>query len=411
MSQKNKIIALKDLILWTENPRDPVEPDQSDQDIANRTISKDGRSRWSLKKLFDSMGSDFDQSEIPTVVYMENKPIVYDGNRRVLIGKIKHGYIQVNEYFDFSNIDFPPEIPCNVCDMKTALSHVYRKHADSGSWKPLERDIFKHKHMDEKKSKFYVLDEATGLISASPRLNQRFVKEEIFTSEILDKLGFSVSNGKLMTKHSQGKQGYEVLCKIKDLVEKKMITTREQRGQIINLLEEDEKIKQILENKSDKSQPFIARQEDRKLQDRKTKITKKKPTKLFGETLILKPGIVNNIYSDISLINKLKNKHNFSEHSPMIIRMGLRLLCETAALKDNDKNGLKKYIETHFETVKKLMNADDKTTLRTQAIYTAQDVIKLLHIGAHRWSAGTNEEQTLALSLIIGKILKISHGK
>ena len=187
MSQEIKEIYLKDLVLWTENPRDPVDVNSSDQDIADRSIH-DGRSRWSIKKLFAKMGPRFDQSEIPTVAYVEEKPVVYDGNRRILIGKIINGFVSVNSDIDFSQFDFPTIIPCNVCDIQTALEHVDRKHGDSGSWKPLERDIFKHKHMKEKKSPFLVIEEQTGFVSNNSELNQGFVKDEIFDSTNLHKM-------------------------------------------------------------------------------------------------------------------------------------------------------------------------------------------------------------------------------
>ena len=172
MSQEIKNIAIKDLGLWTENPRDPIYQRASDQEIANRAINSDKRSKWSLKKLFNTMGKRFDKSEIPTVAYIDKKPIVFDGNRRVLIGKIIHGCVQVENTPDFSNFEFPETIPCNVCDKKTALEHVDRKHSESGSWSPLERDIFKHNEMKEPKSPFLIVEESTRLISNHPELNQ-----------------------------------------------------------------------------------------------------------------------------------------------------------------------------------------------------------------------------------------------
>ena len=56
MSQEIKKISVKDLVLWAENPRDPVDVDCTDQEIADRAISNDGRSKWSLNKLFPKMG-------------------------------------------------------------------------------------------------------------------------------------------------------------------------------------------------------------------------------------------------------------------------------------------------------------------------------------------------------------------
>jgi len=57
-----------------------------------------------------------------------------------MLGKLKHGFIKVDK-LDLSNIpDFPLLIPCNVCTKEIALQNVLRKHGDSDSWQPLERD-------------------------------------------------------------------------------------------------------------------------------------------------------------------------------------------------------------------------------------------------------------------------------
>jgi hypothetical protein len=39
------------------------------------------------------------------------------------------------------------------------------------------------------------------------------------------------------------------------------------------------------------------------------------------------------------------------------------------------------------------------------------NLIQLLHVGAHNYKASKNMEQTLAISIILGAMLKISHGK
>ena len=35
MEQTIKYIAISDLVLWTENPRDPIDVDATDQDVVN----------------------------------------------------------------------------------------------------------------------------------------------------------------------------------------------------------------------------------------------------------------------------------------------------------------------------------------------------------------------------------------
>src|SRR5690606_12538141 len=104
------------------------------------------------------------------------------------------------------------------------------------SWHPLERDLFLHKFMGEKKSTFLILDEDTGIIRANPYLNQRFVKEEIFRDDVLGTLGFTVKDGHLHTVHSKP-QSRVILTDIAKKVETKKISTRNNRGKVIEVLD------------------------------------------------------------------------------------------------------------------------------------------------------------------------------
>ena len=122
------------------------------------------------------MGDYYDFSELPTVVYLNEKPVVFDGNRRIILRKIKHSLVSIADGEDIHLPDFPDEIPCNVCTMKIALNNIYRKHANSGSWLPLERDIFLNKFMNKKKSLFLILDEKTGIITANSNRMGFFIK-------------------------------------------------------------------------------------------------------------------------------------------------------------------------------------------------------------------------------------------
>ena len=404
MSQEIKNLKLKDLVLWTENPRAPVDTRSSEQEIADRAIISDGRSRWSLNKLFEKMGNRFDQSEIPTVAYVRQKPVVYDGNRRILIGKIIHGYVDVEDDAmpDLSKFDFPRSIPCNVCDLQTALEHVDRKHADSGSWAPLERDIFKHKHMKERKSPFLIIEEATQIISQNPEMNQRFVKEEIFDLTTLRDLGFTTNNGILESNYKNDKDADAVLNNIIDLVENKVVTTRRNRGKAMELVES-----KYLNKQGSSFKPY--NRGGQLTQQRKTRISKGKKHQLFGGKLLLDASHVNNIYSDLIKLYKEKDKGGLSEDFPMIIRMGLRLVCEIAS-KDKGK-GIQPYITKNWKSARENLSQDERTTLRAKAINSGADLVTLLHIGAHGYTVANDIEQTLAMSLIIGKILEESHGK
>lgn len=413
MSQEIKTLKLKDLVLWTENPRDPIDPDSKDQDIVSRAFGNQS-SKWSIIKLALEMGDHYDYSELPTVVYHGKKPVVYDGNRRIILGKLKHGYVKVDK-LDLSNIPaFPTEIPCNVCSESVALKNVLRKHGDSGSWQPLERDIFLHKFMHQPKSTFLLIEENTGLISSNNFLNQRFVKDEILREDILKDLGFTIKGEKLCSVYNN-KQASEILIDLAQKVENKKITTRLNRGKVIDVL--DKKTLELIDNSKD-NEPLPnkinfrkpARGKGSQGQIRISKRKLKKEETIFGVKLYLNVGDVSDLYRDICDLHQyyIDNKQKLSPSFPGLIRMALRLLCEAAA-KDNSVD-LKKYIQTHFESAKKKLNKDSKTTLSTQNV-TDTSLIQLLHVGAHTYQSSNNINQTIAISIILGQMIQLTHGK
>lgn len=413
MDQEVIYINIKDLVLWTENPRDPIDVKAKDQDIANKAL-EDKDSKWTLAKLSKEMGEYYDFSELPTVVYHGKKPVVYDGNRRMILAKIYHGLIALPKGIELKVPEVSEEIPCNVCSRKIALSNVYRKHSESGSWLPLERDIFLHKFMGKEKSSFYVLEEDTGIISANPHLNQRFVKEEVFKDESLKSLGFTVQDGRLKTKHSN-EEARSILTDISQKVQKKTISTRENRGKVFEVL--DPASQSVIDNNSNNKVHLskISFEDTKEKKEetkniRQSKRVAKKESELFGGKLYLKIGEVSNLYRDIVDLHQfyLSKKSELSGSFTGLIRMSLRLLCETAA-KDKNKR-LDDYLKESFENAKKLLDQNVKTTLSTQNV-NESTIVQLLHVGAHNYQTTNNMNQTLALSLIIGAILTVTHGK
>lgn len=411
MQQEVKYIAIKNLVLWSENPRDPINPSSTDQDIVDRVFTNN--SKWTIDKLSREMGDFYDFSELPTVVFHEDKPVVYDGNRRIVLGKIKLGYVKTNQQVDFPIPTFPEEIPCNVCDEETALKNIYRKHSDSGSWQPLERDIFLNKFMKQDKSPFLILEEETKLISTNPHLNQRFVKEEILKPEILEKMGFYLKNGNLLSVHSS-EEAAEIFNDISNKVQNKVISTRKNRGNIIDVLNPG--TQKIIDQNSKKSPQKInvkspnigAINQEAK---RQSKRVNTRELELFNGKLFLRASEASNLYRDIVDLNIFysDNKHKLSNSFTGLIRMSLRLLCETAAKEDNNKK-LENYLKGYFDEAKKNLDQDIKTTLSGQNV-TEESIVQLLHTGAHNYKSTNNMAQTIALSIIIGKILTLSHGK
>ncbi|HDH51569.1 MAG TPA: hypothetical protein ENH04_09215 [Nitrospirae bacterium] len=410
MEQEVKYINIKKLVLWTENPRDPIDENAADQDIVNRALD-DCLGKWTLAKLAKEMGDYYDFSELPTVVYHGKKPVVYDGNRRMILGKIKHGLVATTNGTDTQIPDFPEEIPCNVCSKKIALNNVYRKHSDTGSWLPLERDVFLHKFMNKDKSLFHVLEEKTGIISANPHLNQRFVKEEVFKEDTLKSMGFFIKDGRLSSIHSN-QEGYSILYDISRKIEQKDITTRKNRGKVIEVLEPSSQqlIDQNKKNKLRSSRISFGKSKATNKNKRQTQRTLKQKAELFGGKLYLRMGETSNLCRDIEdlYLFYIKDKHRLSQAFPSLIRMSLRLLCETAA-KDSRRN-VDSYIKNNFQKAKTKLSQDVKTTLANQNV-REESTIQLLHTGAHNYNSSSNMEQTIALSIVIGSMLTITHGK
>ncbi len=131
---------------------------------------------------------------------------------------------------------------------------------------------------------------------------------------------------------------------------------------------------------------------------------------LFGGKLSLKTGHVNNLYRDVESLHDFyeNEKGRLSADFIVIIRMSLRMLAETAA-KDLNKE-LKDYLVEHFDSAKESLDQNAKTTLSNQSV-SKDSIIKLFHTGAHDYYNSKNEEQALALSVILGAMLTLSHGK
>jgi hypothetical protein len=181
------------------------------------------------------------------------------------------------------------------------------------------------------------------------------------------------------------------------------------RGRVVDILEPENR-KTIERNQKGKFRKFTFKTPKKRAKPR-TRKTDKSRIVFFGEKLILEVGDVNNLYRDICDLNDFyfKNKHKLSNTFPSFIRMALRLLCETAA-KGKGFKKIHPYINKHYATAKKALSSDEKTLMRLQNV-TDQSLIQLLQTGAHTFSASSNYDQTVGMSLIIGQIIKISHAK
>jgi len=87
--------------------------------------------------------------------------------------------------------------------------------------------------------------------------------------------------------------------------------------------------------------------------------------------------------------------------------MSLRLIVETAS--SDEKISIDKYVEKYFDNGKSLLTKDEKTSLSSNNVGKTS-IVQLLNIGAHNYSDSLSYDKAYSLSLIVGKMLSISHG-
>ena len=416
IKQEIQEIPISDLNLWSENPRDPIDSDVGDLEIIKR-ILKDENKKWNIPRLIKEMGEHYDFSELPTVVLKNGEYLVYDGNRRIAILK----YLQnPNWSYQIEGKLFPssePEnlknllkIPCNVCNEKTALINIERKHITNGTWGQLERDYFAHNFRGKEKSSFLKFEEATGLISKYSELNENIMKNNILTEKKLKEIGFSFNKNNDLVSVYDEKLANDILNKLAELKINKTISSRgDKKYQIKKPLSEVPEFKDKIKDFSEKNPLLVnyKKESSEEAQIRKTKRQNRKKNILFGGDLSLKNGITNDIYRDVGdLYNYYeKNKDKLSNTFPNLIRMALRLLVESAT---SNRENIEDYIKTNFASAKSKLSQDKKTTLSNHSV-SENNLISLLQTGAHDYSSSSNTEQTIAMSFIIGGMLEITN--
>lgn len=456
--QKVEEIPLSQLRLWTENPRDPLDGDMTNEEIIAHALH-DNKGRWNLRKLAKRMGNHYDLSELPTVVRIkegdEPRYRVYDGNRRVILALLQQeGFPEEGDQFELPLV--PAQLPCNVCDRDTALAHVLRKHAGSGTWGRYERDLFMHRYMNADKSVLVRLQELANAVTRWPELNKRYVKDEVLNDRHLREMGldpefedYGVSS-EMMDK---------LLQSIATALREGRIDTRKNRNDPVSVLPQDllDEIRQNRESHpagrkmrharsadgktgrqpateetsyssrighEDPQETALFPEQERSEQggstgSRRTRQAHRKSLAVFGGVLPLRPGAVNNIYRTLDELwnlneqGKLKNSQSFVA----VFRMGLRLLAETATAEDigGKDPDLSMYVDKYAAKAKKNLRhrADGKdvvTYLDSQSL-SPENMTRKLQNGAHGYTSTNIREQAIALSVLLGQMLLLSHGR
>lgn len=439
--QKVKELSISRLVLWSENPRDPL-PDRKigrENDRIIRRAIEDVDKSWKLLSLLKTMGEMYDSSDLPIVVMKDGHPIVYDGNRRVILAMIKHNekYLKLlpsSARRKLEGFDVDKKLYCDVCTEATALKLIIRKHADSGSWKPIQQGLFRMRYMEESPSILLLINSLTdGAIESSQMLNQRFVEEEVFTKSRLESLGISVEGDSIKSAYTKDEL-VGILRDIFKLIEKGDISTRK-RAALGNLLSSlSESSQTSYSSKKDQPRVYTEKyvpiepapieegaREEKTVPKKRTPRSKMYETPLFGGPLSLKDGPVNNLYREVEALDKLITKNvgkGLTEDAYVVIRMALRLLCETA-WKDIKMNYLEEYLKKYFDVAKARLCKAEKTLLSKnlsdedpKPLETHKQLLSRLQDSAHTYDESTrNYRQTVAISVLVGAILSCSHGK
>ena len=207
------------------------------------------------------------------------------------------------------------------------------------------------------------------------------------------------------------------------LIKEKKITTRIGRKAPLSDLVNEE-CKSIVEKDKDKeyqgidsksvflkSKPPVNSQGATPASTRLPQRVKSKDISLFGGKLSLRTGEPANLYRDILDLYDyyIANKSNLSDRFPALIRMALRLECELVA-KCASSSGMEKLVRENFAKAKASLSQDEKTYLAQNQV-SDSNIITLLQTGAHNYTGSYDLSQTIAMSLIVGGILKLHFGK
>jgi hypothetical protein len=228
----------------------------------------------------------------------------------------------------------------------------------------------------------------------------------------LKDIGFSFDKEDNLISSYDEKTASDILNKVTELKKEGIISSRgNDKYQIKIHLDKDLKLKGKIKkfNKDSASSVNYPKSEGETTLTKKTRRQNSIKNSFFGGNLSLKKSITNDVYLDIVDLDKYyeKNKNKLSNTFPNLIRMALRLLIDSA--QGEQTKDIKEYIKANFSDAKSKLTQDQKTTLSNQNV-NGSTLTALLHTSAHNYSNSSNMEQTIAISIVIGEMLKSTHG-
>jgi len=399
---ENKKIKISELSLWDENPRFPDKYfNQTEEELINFFLQK---KNFKIKELAEAIVNDFDLPQLEKIIVLDlqDQNIVIEGNRRLTVYKLLANPElaqdeKLRDFFkEFSNkisINDDYELECLITsDKEEALKYVDRKHNNGNfeiGWGQAERDNFKARRGRASNKELFRI-EITKIVKSLELPEE--LKEQVLgkgyvttffriidSKPAYDLFGFSFKDGKLIIKDKDFKEKlkviiYEVLNK-KTLDGDKDINTRT----LNKNPEKEEYLKSIKKEYTEKVDDIIKKQTRKDLfgresvnispsnkskkRSKKTPITKPNEV-IFGRTLELKQGKVNNLYRAITKIYEQNSRTEQELEIVLpIIGMSLRLILDVAAKEyykanTNDKFDKNAPYKSFLKLVKKQFKAN-----------------------------------------------------
>lgn len=423
-----KTIHYTKLIVNPENYRfDPVENQEEAIDLM---LEEKGTEIINLAKHILEHGLD-EAKDFRVLEIESGNYLVLDGNRRTTAIKCLHDQSLIKDEKIkkvFENLlkvkrTLPTNIQCFVYkEEKSAAKWIKLDHtgkndgAGQDSWGSAEKDRFAYKF----EGKISPAMQAVSVIESdlkkkidTKKLKISTINRILSNPESRSYLGVNISGGKL-TFTADKKESLERLDKLFN----KVITDNVTVANVYHTPQTIDFMKNLFGNKpKDSTKPTLAfhenegiKSEENEQTTRKTQREKGKQQKFFGTDLILKKSDTNNIYMDILDLHSfyVSNAGKLSKNFPAMIRMSLRLLVESAT---SEGKKIADYVNSNFTEAKKTLTTDQKTTLANNSIGNAGNLIQLLQSGAHDYTNSANFEQTIAMSVIIGSMLNVTHSK
>lgn len=429
-SQEIVTIPLENLRLWTENPRDPIDEDATDADIIRRAIDNDS-GNWDLDKMLAELGDFYFYSSLPVVVEGSGGDyIVYDGNRRVAVLKClfdpnlyEYAVGKLPLFCEPTGLVEFKELPCNVCDVETALHIVEATHQGSRRWGALQFEQFRHTFRGAPKGRLMALDEAGGgLVQANPKLNEEYVQSRLLSNSSLEPAGLKIENGELRTSLADDAEVRRLLDDVAAVARSGLSTARKNAGDLRGALRQldPERYRDIKPYDAQSSRPVAPPVSQRpsggSRPSRRVPLRPAPAGPIFGGKLRPRGDRSNQVYRAIEDIYSLYRKTpDKSPHFLPILGFSLRLLLEVIAQEyyqgqnppvDHGDNSLK---ELFKEVIRPLLRGDSRTaatlSLDGDLLDRDQNIEGILGKWAHG-ALDVSEGRLLSISRVVGRIVK-----